>query len=344
MQLNARYALILALTLVLSLTAGPLPAADTAPAAPKAAAAPAKAPAKAPAEGERVAVVNGVAIGQAEFQTEYGQAVRQMAQQGQPIQEDMVAGVRERVLDRMIDEELLFQASQKQGIRVGEEAVAAEVAKLRERFSGEEEFQQALASFEMTEAHLKARIQRGLAIKELIEKGVLKDLVVEEAESKAFYDSHPEMFQRPEQVKASHILVKVPQDADEAAKAAARSKVEKIRADLQKGADFAETARQHSEGPSNERGGDLGFFQRGQMVKPFEDAAFALKAGEISDIVETPFGYHIILVAEHQPEGVVTFEEAKERLGEHLKREKAGQMVDTYLQGLKDKAEIQKFI
>jgi peptidyl-prolyl cis-trans isomerase C len=60
--------------------------------------------------------------------------------------------------------------------------------------------------------------------------------------------------------------------------------------------------------------------------------------------VETPFGYHIILVAEHQPEGVVTFEEAKERLGEHLKREKAGQMVDTYLQGLKDKAEIQKFI
>lgn len=310
-------------------------------------AAPAQAPPAADAAGEgpeQVALVNGAVIGQEDFKTEYGQAVRQMAQQGQPIQEDMVAQVRDQVLDRMIEEELLFQASQTSGIAVEAAAVTAEVGNIKKRFDSEEEFQQALKSFEMTEDYLKRKIQRGLAIKDLIENKVLKDLAVGDEESKAFYAEHPEMFKSPEQVKASHILIKVAEGADEAAKAAARAKLVRIQEDLKKGADFAETARQHSEGPSNERGGELGVFQRGQMVKPFEDAAFALKPGETSDIVETPFGYHLIRVDEHQEERVVPYEEAKERLTEQLKRQKAGQEVDTYIQGLKAKAEVKKFI
>jgi peptidyl-prolyl cis-trans isomerase C len=337
--------LITLLTLCLAVPVGVAQAADSQPAAPAPVQAQPAADTPAAGEGaEQVALVNGVVIEQEDFKTEYGQAVRQMAQQGQPIQEDMVAQVREQVLDRMIEEELLYQASQEKGIAVGDEAVTVEIGNIKQRFESEEEFQEALKTFEMSEDYLKAKIQRGLAIKDLIENNVLKDLVVGDEESRAFYDQHPEMFKNPEQVKASHILIKVPEGADDAAKAAARAKLVQIQEDLKKGADFAEAARQHSEGPSNERGGELGVFQRGQMVKPFEDAAFALKAGEISDIVETPFGYHIILVAEHQEERVVPYEEAKGRLAEHLKRQKAGQEVDTYIQGLKDKAEVKKFI
>jgi len=97
-------------------------------------------------------------------------------------------------------------------------------------------------------------------------------------------------------VHARHILVAVPANAPVATKAEARQKMERIRAELLAGRDFAAVAREYSDCPSKEQGGDLGTFSHGQMVKPFEDAAFAQKAGEIGPIIETEFGFHIIQV------------------------------------------------
>ena len=107
---------------------------------------------------------------------------------------------------------------------------------------------------------------------------------------------------KPEQVKASHILVKVDAGADEAKKAEARKKIQEIQQKVKAGGDFEALATENSDCPSKAKGGDLGFFERGQMVKPFEEAAFALKPGEVSGIVETQFGYHIIKVQEKKDE------------------------------------------
>jgi peptidyl-prolyl cis-trans isomerase C len=112
----------------------------------------------------------------------------------------------------------------------------------------------------------------------------------------------------PEQVHARHILVKVDPKADATQKAAARKKIEDIQKQLKNGEDFSELAKKASDCPSNAKGGDVGYFGRGQMVKPFEDAAFSLKPGEVSGIVETEFGLHLIKVMDKKPEKIMDYQ------------------------------------
>ncbi len=133
-------------------------------------------------------------------------------------------------------------------------------------------------------------------------------------------------------------------DATDLEKGQKRIEIAKIHQKLKDGQDFAALAREHSQGPSAENGGDLGYFGRGQMVKPFEDAAFALKPGEVSDIVETRFGYHLIKVFDKQPEGIMAYAEVKERLTEHLKAQRIDQEARNYIDTLKKDAKIEKFI
>lgn len=127
------------------------------------------------------------------------------------------------------------------------------------------------------------------------------------------------LFTHPERVRAQHILIEVAPDASAQAHQEAKAKAESILQQLKNGADFAKLAAQYSDDPgSRDRGGDLGFFERGQMIKPFEDVAFSLKPGQISGVVETRFGYHIIKVNEVQPAHTDTLADAKPRIVEML--------------------------
>jgi peptidyl-prolyl cis-trans isomerase C len=150
------------------------------------------------------------------------------------------------------------------------------------------------------------------------------------------------MFKQPEQVKASHILIKVTPDADDAQKATARKKIEEIQQKLKNGGDFAALAKEYSEGPSGARGGDLGFFRHGQMVKPFENAAFGLEPGQVSDVVTTRFGYHLIKVTEKKPAKTLAYSEVKDKIGERLKQQKIEKQAGEYIDGLKKDAKIEK--
>jgi len=161
---------------------------------------------------------------------------------------------------------------------------------------------------------------------------------------RAYYDGHRDFFKQPERIRASHILIKVDPKADVAQKAAARRQLEQIQQKLAAGEDFASLARQYSQGPSSSRGGDLGFFRRGQMVKPFEDAAFALKPGEVSGIVETPFGYHLIKVLEKKPETIATFDQSRSRIEQYLRQEKIRKQVSELVEKLKQNAVIQRYM
>ncbi|MDJ0809812.1 MAG: peptidylprolyl isomerase [Desulfobacterales bacterium] len=286
-----------------------------------------------------VATVNGVAISQQDFDFEFQQTIGQMAQQGQMVGEENLPMVRQSVLGRMIEEELLFQDTQTQGINIPDQRVTDELARVKTRFPSEAEFQTTLAALKITEADLKRKIQRSLAIQQLISNIVL-DVQVSEDEMQAFYDGNPSLFQSPEQVQARHILIKVAPEADEARKKEARQKIKDLQKKIKAGEDFAALAQAHSEGPSSVKGGDLGLFRRGQMVKPFEEAAFGLQKGEVSDVVETRFGYHLIKVTDRRPAGIISYEEAKGRIADNIKKEKDGKVVREYIEKLRAKAEI----
>ena len=154
---------------------------------------------------------------------------------------------------------------------------------------------------------------------------------VSSEEVKAYYEDHQQEFTRPEQVKASHILIRVADNATKEEEAKARQKIEEVAKRLEQGADFAQVAEEVSEGPSAERGGDLGWFGRNSMVQEFEEAAFALQPGEISQPVRTQFGYHLIQVNDRREAGVQPLDQVREDIQNRLAREKAMQELEDRL-------------
>jgi len=146
---------------------------------------------------------------------------------------------------------------------------------------------------------------------------------VEDDEVKTYYEEHQDEFYSPETVEARHILIQLDKDADEMAVEAARLRAAEIHARALKGEDFAELAKQFSEGPSKAQGGYLGTFERGRMVKPFEDKAFSLQAGEISEPIRTDFGWHIIKVEKHTAAETLTLEASQDKIRGQLTDQKA---------------------
>jgi len=167
---------------------------------------------------------------------------------------------------------------------------------------------------------------------EYLRKEVAAKDTVSEDDVKSYYDTHQDEFKTPEMVKARHILIKVDKSASEEDKKQAQKKAEDILSKIKAGEDFAKLASEFSDDPgSKSKGGDLGFFARGRMVKPFEDAAFALKVGEVSGIVESPFGYHIIKAEERKDAGVETYDTAKDKIRQRLVQERAKSTVTEFI-------------
>ncbi|MGD2186377.1 MAG: peptidylprolyl isomerase [Desulfobacterales bacterium] len=296
------------------------------------------------APGDTVAVVNGTIITQGEFNRVLNYELRRAAQQGQQIPDAQMAKMESSILDSLIVGELLFQESKKKGIQVKPETVKEQLMIVKQRFPSEAEFKKALEENQITESKIRADIKRDMAIKQLLDKEVDQKVTITDEEGKTFYDTNPQLFQQPERVKASHILIKVDEGASDEKKAEARKKIKEIQKKVQQGEDFAVLAKTYSEGPSAPRGGDLNYFGRGQMVKPFEDAAFRLKTNETSDIVETRFGYHLIKVIDKQPPKKIGFAEVKEKINRHLKNQKLRSERQLYFDKLKKDAAIEKFL
>jgi peptidyl-prolyl cis-trans isomerase C len=289
---------------------------------------------------DAAATVNGVAIKKSDVDSEMGRYERQMTLTGRTINPEQQKEVRKLVLDNLVNQELLSQETKKQGITVSDAEVNQQLEQLKKKFPGDKEFGDTLGRLKLTETDLKAQLAKDIAIKKLVDLEVANKINITPEETKAFYDQHPDLFKTPEQVRASHILIKVDPKATPEEKAKARSRIEEVQKKLKKGGDFAALAKEYSECPSSANGGDLDFFQKGQMVAPFDKAAFELKKGEISDIVETQFGYHLIKVTDKKPAGVMTYDEVKDRVAQHLKQEKVNQDMSKYIDKLKEKAKI----
>ena len=294
------------------------------------------------AVAKNAAVVNGVVIEQAAIDREFAEVEKRASAQGQKIPDDKMDQIRNSILDNLIKEELLVQDSKSHGIKVEPSEVEAAFADIQKKFNDMAALKKALAKSNITVDELKVKIKRGIAAKKLIDSQVVNTIVVSEAENRKFYDAHPEYFKQAEQVKASHILIKYDSKAEASVKDEAKRKIKDIQKKLKAGESFSELAKQFSDCPSKKQGGDLGFFERKKMVKPFADAAFALQTGEISDIVETGFGFHLIRVTDKKAASTDKYETVKEKINSHLKRGKVQEAVVNYIENLRKKATIEK--
>ncbi len=146
-------------------------------------------------------------------------------------------------------------------------------------------------------------------------------------------------------MRASHILVLADEKADDATKKKARAQIEAINKRVKAGEDFAKLAQEHSQDGSAAQGGDLSFFERGKMVPPFEQAAFAMKPGEVSDIVTTQFGYHIIKVTDRRAASTVPLDEQlTERVRQFLTEQKKQEKAASFVASLKQKSKIEVLV
>ncbi len=246
------------------------------------------------------------------------------------------------VLDDIIGNRLLHADLKAKGIGAPAEQVEARFAQIRGQFPSPEEFSKALAARGFDEKRLRADLEEGLAVQHWVEQTVMPSIAVTEAEARKFYDDNPEQMQEPESVLASHVLVAVPQGASDADKSARRERAAELRAKIAGGADFAAVARESSEDTgSAPRGGDLGRVYRGQTVPAFEAAAFGLAPGTLSEPVESPFGFHIIRVAEKKPAGKLEFDRVKERITQVLRQRALETKVRDAVQALAAKANVE---
>lgn len=253
----------------------------------------------------------------------------------------------QQATDRMVVEHLLDEAVKAANIEVNDQEVIDHIKKIAAQQQPPlslEEFKQLISAYGKSFDEAKEQIHKGLGYQKLMEAQFAGKINVAEDDAKKYYSENTKQFEMPEQVRASHILIKPdvtdPNIDPNQAKAKAKRKAEDLLKQIKEGADFAELAKANSACPSAEKSGDLGFFSKGQMVPAFEKAAFGLKTGQVSDIVETQFGYHIVKLTDRKEAGVMPFEQVKDRILEMLKQDKQSQLAKEYVESLKAKAKI----
>lgn len=291
-----------------------------------------------------VALVNGVVISWETLEGEAAKMMEMSAMQGDPLDEARVKDIKRDLLERLINYELLWQESVKKGVVVSDQAVTDELQRLKNQFPDESSFKQVVEGMGITEAQLRSSIRKNIAVRRLIEEEVVNKIEVASDQSESFYKNHSEFFEEPEQVKASHIYIGLKEDASEEESRKAEAAIEDVQKRLNEGEDFGELARETSQCPSSEHGGDLGFFSRGNMDKAFEEAAFSLETRETSPIVKSSFGYHIIKVTDRKEARVIPYDEAKENIDNYLRGEKANEKVEEYVNELREKADIKRYL
>jgi peptidyl-prolyl cis-trans isomerase C len=324
------------------------------PAAPPAAAAAAAVPANAPpgVPGAPPAIkpmppqipdvlarVNGEKIERWEFDN----AVKRMeARAGGPVPPDKRDEVLRGVLDQLVAYHLLAQESRARKLPVPDTDVDARLAEIRKGFATEEAFKQGIAAQGLTLEQLKAQAKTSIEVAKVIDVEVNTKVAVQDPEVKGFYDQNMERFKQGDSVHAAHILIGVPQGATPEQKTEARTRAATVLKTIRAGGDFATLARANSADPgSAQNGGDLGFFPKGQMTPAFEEAAFKLKPGTVSPLIETPFGFHIIKVIERRAPRTAPFAEVSGQIKDFLTQGQREQKLEQFVEQVKAKGKVE---
>ena len=284
-----------------------------------------------------VARVNGETIQKWEFDD----AVRRIeARAGSPIPVEKRDQLLRGVLDQLVAYHLIAQESRARKMGPTDADVDARIAQIKGTFPNEEAFQKGIAAQGLGLEQLRAQARMSLEVAKFLESEV--KVAVTDVEVDAFYRQNLDRFKQADSVHARHILIGVPQNATPDAKKQARTAAQVVVGQLKRGAPFEEVAKKmSSDTGSAQNGGDLGFFPKGQMTPAFEKAAFGLKAGETSGIVETPFGFHIIRVLERRDARTAPLEEVSGQIKEFLTQGQREKKLEDLVTQAKTKAKIE---
>jgi peptidyl-prolyl cis-trans isomerase C len=294
-----------------------------------------------------IAKVDGTEITEAMLLHEIDQMAAYMARRIPPAQ----LAQKERyffdnALERCIVLSLLTNTAAKEGIRISDAELEEKIQEIKKQFPDEEQFQAALQSQKIDEKTFRDRIRTSMIHEKLLDANVKEAELPSDASAEEFYEKNPQFFNVPEKCRASHILLTIPEGVTDEQKQAIKDKLIATKKDIEdKKITFEDAARQMSDDKGSAvQGGDLGYFQREQMVKPFADAAFSTPAGQMSDIVESQFGYHLILVADHKETSKISYDEVKDKIKGLLKERNQVDAVNAYFESLKKKAKIEQLV
>ena len=284
-----------------------------------------------------VARVNGQDVTKADFDM----LIRNMELTQGPTPAEKRDEILRGALDRLIEYNVLRQAAKDRDITVADSEVEARLNQMRSQFPEEADFTKALAARGLSLDRLREDARVDMTISKMLDAEVAAAQPATDEDVRAFYEKNPDKFTQGEAVRASHILIMAEENADQATKQKARAQIDDILKRARAGEDFAKLAQAHSQDGSAAQGGDLDFFTRGRMVPPFEQAAFALPLGEISDVVTTQFGYHIIKATDRRAAERVPLEQIGPQVREYLTKQRKQERADDFVAGLKQKSRIE---
>ena len=283
------------------------------------------------------AIVNGVEISGDAVQFELDRLVRFYMSHGMTMDEvkQNLPKLEEKALDQAIGAKLLLDRAQELDIPLMAADIDAEVSKVVTQVGGPENYKKALDAQGITEVQFRKELEKGAKVNKLVEQACAGVPDPTEDEVAKFYEAHKAEFVVPHQVLCQHILVKGSDDA-------ALDKIKAIRERIVSGgADFAEEAKKNSDCPSGQEGGSLGWFGRGMMVPEFDKVAFEMKKGEVSGVVSTQFGYHIIYKADEKGGGQQTLVDVHDQVKDLLRHETRGRAMDAFVAELRANAKIE---
>ena len=294
-------------------------------------------PAADPAEA--IIVVNGHNITRADYTRETDGISAMMRNRGVPEAQAaaMLQSFKPQIIEGLVAKALLTQACAEKGITVSDEELSGKIKAFEKNLPRNLTLDGVLKQSGLTREMFENDMREQLKLEKLLQVGQAS-----EEEVVAYYEENKtRFFEKPEMTQARHILIAVQSGDTDDQKKEKRERAEQLLKQIKEGkADFAELAKENSDCPSKAMGGDLGEFRRGQMVKEFEDAAFSMKVNEVSDIVETQFGYHIIQTLAHIEPKTFELDEVRERIVEALKGRAIQEKVDVFMTEARKAAKI----
>ena len=289
-----------------------------------------------------LARVNGDTITTGDFE----RALKSIEQRaGGPVPADRRDEIYRGLLDQLVSIHLLRQEVTAQKVAIPDADLEKRMAEVMQQFPSKDVFAEMLKNQDTTLEKFRTEQRQDLAINKMLGDALKDKVAATPAQIDEFYKQNPDRFKQGERVRASHILIAVPQGADAVTKTQARTKAEGLLKKVKAGGDFAALAKENSQDPGSAiQGGDLGYFQPGQMVPEFNEVAFKLAPGTVSDLVETQFGFHIIKVVEKQTARTVPLDEVRPQLTQFLENQNRQRETQAFVAGLRAKGKVEILI
>jgi len=293
------------------------------------------------ADSTVVAIVNGEAIHINDIEKSAQQIFTQMGAQANLYRENFGDTLRNEAFNWLVSMKLLNQEATRLKIELEQKEIDDALQAIKSRFQSEQQFQDALLQSQVSMDDFITDLKKELKVHKLLDDKVVKQVgEISQSEVLDFYNTNEALFLKHEKARVHHILLRINDWNDSNEINQGRAKGQQIINRLRNGENFETLARQFSDDPSAAKGGDLGEFSKGDMLKEFEDAAFRLNVGQFSDLVQSSLGFHIIRLDERVSSEKIPFETVEAQIKQRLQQEKSNRLFEKYVIELRNKADI----